>query len=57
MLALLILGGVPFAFIGREPSQFLGLPVWLWSSALFTAGLSVATAWGILRYWKDDRLE
>ncbi len=54
LLGLIILGAVPFLFIGRGGASWLGLPLWLWSSLVFTAALSGATAWGILRYWKDD---
>jgi hypothetical protein len=53
-LALAILGSVPFAFVGRAPTPVLGLPVWLWSSIFFTVALAVLTAWGFVRYWKDD---
>lgn len=54
LLALAALGTIPVAFVGREAVFWLGLPVWLWSSILFTAALSGVTAWGILRFWKDD---
>ena len=54
LLALVALGTVPIAFVGREPATLLGLPTWLWSSIVFTLLLSVLTCWGILRYWKGD---
>lgn len=57
LLAIVALGSVPFFFIGRDFIYFLGLPLWLWSSVLFTFSFSCLTAWGILRYWKDDRLD
>ena len=52
-VAMAALGTVPFLFVGREYRVVVGLPLWLWSSLLFTVLLSVLTAWGILRYWKD----
>ncbi len=48
------LGGVPILFLGQESRDLLGFPLWLWSSFFFTACLSVVTAWGIRRFWKDD---
>lgn len=54
LLALCALGTVPFAFVGAEATSVLGLPLWLWSSIGFTAGLSALTAWGVLRYWRDE---
>lgn len=54
LLALAALGTVPIWFVGRAPQSWLGLPVWLWSSIGFTWTLSALTAWGVLRYWKDD---
>ncbi len=57
LLALAAIGTVPIAFVGREPASWLGLPVWLWSSVGFTLLLSALTAWGVLRYWKDDDLD
>ena len=56
-LALLLfaaLGTAPFAFIGGEPRSILGLPLWLWSSMVFTLALSVLTAFGALRLWTDE---
>lgn len=57
LLAIAALGTVPILFVGREPQQWLGIPVWLWSSIGFTWALSALTAWGLLRYWKDDELD
>lgn len=54
LLALCALGTAPFLFIGSDSRFVLGLPLWLWSSAGFTLALSLLTAWGILRYWRDD---
>ena len=54
LLALCALGTAPFLFIGSQPTAVLGLPVWLWSSIGFTVALSLLTAWGVLRYWRDD---
>jgi hypothetical protein len=56
-LAATILGTVPFAFAGKGTRILLGLPVWLWWSLSFTSALSALTAWGILRYWRDDRFD
>lgn len=53
-LVVAILGSVPFVFIGLPSGEFWGIPYWLWSSFVFTAALSVVTAWGIIRYWKDS---
>ncbi len=59
MLSLVVAGfaTVPVFFVGDSPAFWLGLPVWLWSSLGWTAVLAVLTAWGLLRYWKDDDLE
>ena len=57
LLALAAIGTVPFPFVGRQPVDWLGLPLWLWSSLAFTVALSALTAWGILRYWRDDEHE
>lgn len=57
LLALAALGTVPIAFVGRQPTPFLGLPLWLWSSIGSTVLLSFLTAWGVLRYWNDDRFD
>ena len=57
LLALAALGTVPFAFLGAGATTLFGLPTWLWSSIAFTFALSVLTAWGILRYWKDDSID
>ena len=57
LLAVSILGSVPFLFVGTRTSYVFGIPVWLWSSMGFTLGLSVVTAWGISRLWRDDRFE
>jgi hypothetical protein len=54
LLTLCALGTAPFLFIGAETRLVLGLPTWLWSSIFFTLALSALTAWGIVRYWKDD---
>ena len=57
LLAAAALLTAPFPFIGGPPSLWLGLPVWLWWSLGWTVALSLLTAWGILRYWRDDDLE
>lgn len=54
LLVVVILATSPFLFIGKSSMPVWGLPLWLWSSILFTGGLSTLTAWGIIRYWKDD---
>ena len=54
LLAVAAVGTVPFAFIRTPPMTILGLPLWLWSSMVFTTVLAGLTVWGILRYWKDD---
>ena len=54
LLAAAALGTVPIAFVGATERAWLGLPVWLWSSAGFTLALSCLIAWGVLRYWHDD---
>ena len=54
VLALCAFGTAPFLFIGTRPIVVLGLPLWLWSSIGLTVALSLLTAWGILRYWRDD---
>lgn len=54
LLAIVCLATVPVFFVGPSPVLWLGLPVWLWWSLGWTAALSALTAWGVLRYWKDD---
>jgi len=54
LLTLCALGTAPFLFIGAETRLLLGLPTWLWSSIGFTLALSALTAWGVVRYWRDD---
>lgn len=54
VLLLCALGTAPFLFIGSKSSLVLGLPTWLWSSIGFTVALSVMTAWGVLRYWREE---
>ena len=45
---------VPFLFVGRTPTLWLGLPSWLWWSMSWTLVLALLTGWGLLHYWKDD---
>ena len=54
LLAAIALATIPFPFVGRATGTLLGLPTWLWASGLATLALSIATAVGIQRYWKDD---
>ena len=57
LVALTSLAAVPFVFIGGPAVFVLGIPIWLWWSVGFTIALAAVTAWGILRFWKDDRLD
>jgi hypothetical protein len=57
LLGLLVLGTVPFPFIGGETRWLFGLPTWLWWSVVMTTALACTTAWGILRLWVDEDLE
>ena len=57
LLGVVCLATIPVLFVGPSPKLWLGLPVWLWWSLGWTAALSGLTAWGVLRYWKDDDLE
>ena len=57
LLGAVCLATIPVLFVGPSPKLWLGLPVWLWWSLGWTAALSGLTAWGVLRYWKDDDLE
>lgn len=54
LLGAAAVGTVPVWFVGSAPKDWLGLPIWLWSSAGFTLLLSGLIAWGILAYWHDD---
>ena len=54
LLALACLASVPVFFVSPSPAVWLGLPIWLWWSFGWTVVLSLLTAWGLLRYWKDD---
>ncbi len=53
-LAAVCIAAVPLPFIGPEPTIVAGLPLWLWWSLGWTIVLSGLTAFGILRYWKDE---
>jgi len=57
LLAVTALATVPVLFIGRRQIAVLGLPLWLWSSLLFTVILSGLTTWGVLHFWRDDDLD
>lgn len=57
LLLVSILASVPFAFVNRPPVFWLGIPLWLWISLGATTMLALLTAWGIIRYWRDDRFE
>lgn len=54
LLAICAVGTAPIVFVGSPAVFVLGLPLWLWWSAGFTLALSALTAWGIVRYWRDD---
>ena len=55
ILILLILCSVPwYRSEGQMGSVFLGFPVWIWTSIIYSLGVAVLTAVGILGYWKDD---
>ena len=54
LVGVMALGAAPLWFVGRETVFVAGLPLWLWSSMAFTAGLAVVTAWAMLRWWRDD---
>ncbi len=53
-VGLVILATAPTPFIGRDTVLMMGLPLWLWWSFGFTAALSGLTAYGMLRFWRDD---
>lgn len=57
LVALVTLATTPILFVGRTVVSFLGLPLWLWTSMGATFALSALTAWGVLRYWNDDRFD
>ncbi len=57
LLAVVALGTVPFLFVGSDPTFLFGIPLWLWSSILFTVALSAVTAFGIMFFWKDRDLD
>ncbi len=57
LAAITSIGAVPIWFVGRPTVFVLGVPLWLWSSMVFTAGLSAVTVWGILKLWKDEDLD
>ena len=54
LLGAAALGTVPLFFVCRPSATFLGLPLWLVSSAGFTLAFSGLIIWGVLRYWRDD---
>ena len=54
VIAALTLATSPWAFVGRRVRLVFGIPVWLWSSIIFTVLLAGMTAFGILRWWRDD---
>ncbi len=57
LLGLAAVSTAPFALLGAPDASWLGIPVWLWASLGATACLAGLTAWGILRYWRDDRFD
>ena len=57
LAAFMSIGAVPIWFVGRPTVFVLGIPLWLWSSMVFTAGLSAVSVWGILKLWKDEDLD
>ena len=57
LLALAALGSVPVWFAGRPLVLWWGVPVWLWWSGGATVALSLLTAWGFARYWRDEEDE
>ena len=54
LLALSALATVPFLTAGGSSSFMWGLPTWLWLSLAATCLFAGLTAYGILRYWRDD---
>ena len=57
LAAIMLIGAVPIWFVGWPTVFVLGIPLWLWSSMVFTAGLSAVSVWGILKLWKDEDLD
>ena len=55
LLAVAVVGSVPFLFINTPYIAWWGIPLWLWSSIFFTVMLALVTLWGIIRFWEDDR--
>jgi len=52
---LLMLIGTPWLWpAGEEGPVFAGLPVWVWITIGASFGLSVLTAFGAIRLWRDD---
>ena len=54
LLGLLVLGTVPFPFVGGETRLLWGLPTWLWWRFVLTAALAFSTSWGVLRLWRPE---
>ncbi len=53
-LFLMLIGAPWFWPAGEEGPAFAGLPVWVWVTLTASFSLSVLTAFGALRLWRDE---
>ena len=55
VILVLVIFSVPWYRTGGEIGRIVGgLPTWIWTSLLCSAGISIVTALGALVFWKDD---
>ena len=55
LLGLIVLAGIPWYWAEDTVRPFiLGLPVWAFVSLVMSVVLAAATAWLIMRHWRDD---
>jgi hypothetical protein len=55
LLLFLVVLSVPwYRKAGSMGELILGMPAWVWTSLFCTVGVSALTAFGILKYWRDE---
>jgi hypothetical protein len=54
LLVLVVLSVPWYREAGSLGELIFGMPAWVWTSLLCAAGVSALTAFGILRYWRDE---
>ena len=55
ILIVLVILSVPWYRTSGEIGNIIaGLPGWVWTSLICTVGISILTAVGVLKFWKDE---